>query len=372
MSAADTNTQGNQEDRDLRIVENTDGSVVVHDGDDDTVGGAAADGKPADTQGAAAEGTDARTRTNDDSDEDAAAEAAELAAAGSDDERERIREKRRIERQTRKVARKNREEDMRRTIDAQNRIIDEIRGQLDVINRRSSGADIAQVDERINQAKANVTYLEQVIADGTKSQNGEAVARATVELQRTIIAQEKLENFRQQLVGASRRPEAPQLDPRTVANARTWFRDNSWYDPKGGDADSRVVLALDAQLAQEGYNPASSDYWEELTTRVKAVLPKHFEGGSGRDDNSGGGQNNDRSPGSGYNPGASQRKPSRSVVTGGSSAAAGSSGGKGGYVLSPDRVQALKEAGVWDDPKARADAIRRYRDYDAQSAQSGR
>jgi hypothetical protein len=28
----------------------------------------------------------------------------------------------------------------------------------------------------------------------------------------------------------------------------------------------------------------------------------------------------------------------------------------------------LKEAGMWDDPKARADAIRRYREHDRSAA----
>lgn len=360
---------GAQEPKELKLDEQTDGSVVVYD----EGAGPAERSTPAEDTVSGAEGGDARVRTgaHDDDDPDAAAsEAAELAAAGTDAEREEIRKRRRIERQTRKAARKSRDEDLRRQLDAQNQIIDDLSKKLDVINRKSSGADLAQIDERINQAASNVSYLEQVIADGTKSQNGEAVARATVELQKTLLAKDKLETYRQRLGEASRKPEAPQLDPRVVANARAWFSDHKWYDPRGQDADSRLVLALDNQLANEGYNPATSAYWDELSVRVRAVLPRKFEASEHDETGPGSGQDNDSGARSGYNAGASQRKPSRSVVTGGASAAAGSGGGKGGYVLSPERVQALKEAGAWDDPKARADAIRRYREYDAQSAQS--
>lgn len=352
------------------ITENTDGTFVFHDHDEaDGIGAASGVGsntEPADG--------DARTRRESDDGGDSAAENAELAAAKTDEEREAIRVRRRQERKERRDARREREGDLRRQLDAQNRVIDEMRLQLDTINRRSSGADLAQLDDRINQAQSNIAYLEGVIADAAKSQNGEALAKATVELQKQLLGKDKLVEFKERVTSARGRPEAPQLDPRTVANAQSWLRDNKWYDPRGGDADSRLVLALDGQLAAEGYNPASSEYWEELTERVKSVLPKHFRDGAGDhggQDDTRDGQLGGNGGGSGYNPG-SQRKPSRSVVTGGSSTAAGSGGGKGGYVLSAERVAALKEAGVWDDPKARTDAIRRYKEYDAQQNPAAR
>ena len=34
---------------------------------------------------------------------------------------------------------------------------------------------------------------------------------------------------------------------------------------------------------------------------------------------------------------------------------------EGTYKLSADRVEALKMSGVWDDPKQRAEAVKRYR-----------
>ena len=42
----------------------------------------------------------------------------------------------------------------------------------------------------------------------------------------------------------------------------------------------------------------------------------------------------------------------------------GSPVAKNTMTLSRERVQALKDAGMWDDPTKRAKAIRRYADFD--------
>ena len=55
----------------------------------------------------------------------------------------------------------------------------------------------------------------------------------------------------------------------------------------------------------------------------------------------------------------------RPTVAGAGRESGGADSGKT-YRLSSDRVQALKDAGIWDDPKQRAEAIRRFREYDKQ------
>jgi hypothetical protein len=208
-----------------------------------------------------------------------------------------------------------------------------------------------------------------VIADGTKVANGEAVAEATVQLTHTMRNLDELGRIKKQMAKAQSTPEAPQLDPRMVSNAAGWIEANSWYNPAGQDADSRQVLVIDQRLAEEGFNPVHPAYWEELDRRVRAALPHK----------SGERQNNAQPGNQGYNGDASQRRQSRNVVTGsgqgggyGNTAVSGDGRRSSSYTVSPERVAALKDAGMWDDPKARADAIRRYREFDAQnSAQPG-
>jgi hypothetical protein len=39
----------------------------------------------------------------------------------------------------------------------------------------------------------------------------------------------------------------------------------------------------------------------------------------------------------------------------------------GEFILSPERVAAMKEAGLWDNPKLRQNAIDKYRTWDRQN-----
>jgi hypothetical protein len=117
--------------------------------------------------------------------------------------------------------------------------------------------------------------------------------------------------------------------------AETWLERNKWYDPTATDADSRIALTVDQTLAAEGWNPKTPQYWDELDARLKKYLPHRYV--------------------SGHNKGKPVNK---SPVAGSGREEAGSSG-SGGYRLSADRVQAIKDAGAWDDPKARAEMVKR-------------
>lgn len=42
----------------------------------------------------------------------------------------------------------------------------------------------------------------------------------------------------------------------------------------------------------------------------------------------------------------------------------GAAQNRGGFRLSSERVKALKDAGIWDNPAERAEAVKRFREYD--------
>jgi hypothetical protein len=62
----------------------------------------------------------------------------------------------------------------------------------------------------------------------------------------------------------------------------------------------------------------------------------------------------------------------RGPPTGGTSrSSSGSSNGSAQQIrLSPERVQGLKDAGLWDDPKDRMRMAKKYAEYDRQNKQS--
>jgi hypothetical protein len=103
---------------------------------------------------------------------------------------------------------------------------------------------------------------------------------------------------------------------------------NDWYDPQGTDEDSEIMLTIDKRLAKEGWNPTTPEYWEELSKRAQKRLPHRYP----------------------------QRVKPRNVVSG-SSRESAPAGSGGNMTLSKEHVQALKDAGMWEDPAKRAKAL---------------
>ena len=267
---------------------------------------------------------------------------AEEDKAETDEEREEIRARRRQERHDRKEAQREREASMRRELAARDNELNELRGRLAVVEKKSQAVDVSQVDAALKQAGDAYHYFKGQIADAVKNQNGEVAADAT---EKMLVAQRRYEDLNRikQSVAKQENQPAP-LDPRVANLAKGWLEKNKWYDPSGSDEDSFVAAQIDKRIAQEGWNPATPQYWEELDARLKA---KNV-GVRGKKE---------------YN----KFTPSNSPVAGsgrGSAPAAGT----GSYKLSAERVQALKDSGAWEDPAKREKMIQYYKNYDKQQA----
>lgn len=77
-------------------------------------------------------------------------------------------------------------------------------------------------------------------------------------------------SIKQQSVQQSQ-PQQPQYDPKAVA----WAEKNEWF---GQDkVMTAAALALDAQLKEEGFNPADDDFYSEVDNRLKKTFPTKFE-----------------------------------------------------------------------------------------------
>jgi hypothetical protein len=122
-------------------------------------------------------------------------------------------------------------------------------------------------------------------------------------------------------------------------NATTWAKRNSWFDPQARDTDSRIAKVIDQELAADGWDPADPEYWEELDSRLQSRLPHRYV--------------------------AKDKAVKRSGPTASSRVANTSGGTKPGTItLSRERVQAIRDAGAWDDVEKRNKMIRAYASYD--------
>lgn len=261
-------------------------------------------------------------------------------AGGTDEEREAIRERRRKERQHRKQAQREREETLRRELQARDSIINELRAKVEGIERRGTSSELAQIENAKKQTAQEYAYFKDQIRVATEAGNGAAVADATEKMLQAQQRFSQLQGYEQTYRQRQAQPQP--LDPRLVNHAQKWMESNKWYNPAGQDQDSRIALTLDQQLAQEGWDPTTPQYWQELDSRVKKYLPHRANSGK-----------------------ISGTKP-RSTVSG-SGRDAGPRTSDKSYRLSAERVKALKDAGIWDDPKQRAEAVKRFREYDKQN-----
>jgi hypothetical protein len=135
----------------------------------------------------------------------------------------------------------------------------------------------------------------------------------------------------------------PGPDPRVVNYAKEWMDANPWYDPRGRDEDSAITKVIDNQLAAEGYNPKDADYWHELTRRVASRI--------GDDE-----AETRSSPSKRKAPPTGTTREHAPVST------------KREIYVTPERKQAMIDAGIWDDVPRRNQMLKAYQAYDKSSA----
>ena len=228
---------------------------------------------------------------------------------------------------------------------------------------RVTGSEIASIDVAINKARADMQLANQVIEQAVSNNDGKNLAEALTHRDTIRDNLRDLDQAKNYLATTSRRPDSPvqqQLDPRHVAHAQKFMTDNEWWDPNGRDQDSQAVLQIDRSLVQEGYNPASKDYWDELRTRTETALPSRFDSQAGsRDDDGGAGSGNGQqrpagSRGPQFRTGGRERPLKPNEV-----------------YISPERKEAMVEAGVWEDPVLRNKYLKSYATYDKEAAAEG-
>lgn len=320
-----------KKDEDLKLVEQADGSIVVGEQAQATTK-TETEEDPVD---------DVRLNEQDESDPEEQGHAEETA-----EEAEARKERNRARRNANKERRKEHIESLKRELAARDSIINEMNQRLAVVERKSSGSEMAQLDAAEKEAVTYYNHYKQINQQAIEQADGKL---ATDAQEKMFAARQRYEQIQgiKKAMAAKQTPTQPALDPRLVSNANEWMSNNSWYSPTGEDEDSAMLRFLDNQLAAQGWDPKTKEYWQELDARKKKYLPHRANSGHN-------------------NPTQRTRTSSASPVAASGGDQAGNKG-SGGYVLSPERVQALKDAGMYDDPVKRNAMIRRYQEADRNS-----
>jgi hypothetical protein len=259
----------------------------------------------------------------------------------SEEEREKIREARREERRLKKELSKQRTASDKHKISALEKRNEDLARRLAAVENTASSYQFAQIDKAVEDEATRVEYTKMKMLQAAQEND---VAAQMEYLEQLTDAKERLrqvQQYKKQQLEAAKAPK--QNVPNEMAaevqkNAERWLGKNSWFDPQARDTDSRIAKVIDQELAADGWDPSDSEYWEELDSRLASRLPHRYtsKGGAAK----------------------------RSAGPTASSRVANAASKPGTIRISPERVQAIKDAGAWDDINKRNKMIRAYVDYD--------
>jgi len=255
------------------------------------------------------------------------------------DDSDAVRAARRARRRSKKdlIRKTNEEKDVRlQMLQRQN---EEMANRLSQVERRTQGADMARLEKAIDDEQVRVEYHRMKLSEATSSGDGEAAVAAQEALYDARKKVDQLNQLKQQ----ADRPtsEGPRIDPGVQRQAAQWIDRNDWYKPDLSDTDSRIAKLIDEDLVKEGWNPGTSDYWDELDNRLQKRLPHRYNESSDRRE----------SP---------NRTPRNTVGSSGREASAAYGGTNRTFTLTAEQVRAMKDAGMWENPEKRAKMIKRY------------
>lgn len=279
-------------------------------------------------------------RTDEERDDD---EAADAENDDDEDERERIREARREERRLKKELSKQRTASDKHKISALEKRNEDLARRLAAVENTASSYQFAQIDKAVEDEATRVEYAKMKMLQAAQVGNA---AEQMEYLEQLTDAKQRLQQvqaYKKQQLEHARAPKQNvpnEVSAEVQRNAERWLKRNSWFDTQARDTDSRIAKVVDQELAADGWDPSDSEYWEELDNRLQSRLPHRYTAK--------GSSKNKRSAG----PTASSRVANET------------SSKPGTITLSRERVQAIKDAGAWDDTDKRNKMIRAYASYD--------
>lgn len=268
------------------------------------------------------------------------------------DDNEELREVKRNRRRIKKdLIRKNNEQrELRlRQLAREN---EEFKRRLAEVENRTRQNDLARIDKSIEDSQVRYEYAKMKLAEAVSANDGQAMVEAQELFEQAKQDIKQLQDFKKQAAQEQPRQQQREVnipDPAVQRNAAAWMERNSWYKPDATDRDSRIAKKIDEVLVEEGWDPTDPDYWDELDSRLQKSLPHRYNVDKSND--------------------SVVRKPRNVVGSSGREASAAFGGNnRSQFVLSPERVKAMKEAGAWDNPQRKKAMIENFMKFDRENA----
>lgn len=221
----------------------------------------------------------------------------------------------------------------------------ELLKRMSAVEGNALSQNAAGVTQQMQQALAEARQAEMIMEKAINAGNGEDVTAAMRIRDEARDRANQLAAYKERVEAAAKQAVAPRVDPRVQNYAQQWLEANPWYDPSARDEDSAVTKAIDDRMVRDGWDPASPEYWHELTRRVAGRINTASD-----------------------NDGGSERTPRRKAPPTGNTREYAPTSTRNEVVVTPERKQAMMEAGAWDDPVARKRLLKAYQEYDRNPA----
>jgi hypothetical protein len=273
------------------------------------------------------------------------------ADADHPDDDDELRAAKRNRRRAKKdlVRKTNQEKDVK--LQSLQRENEEFRKRLGQLERNTKAEQLTRIDKNFEDAQVRLEYAKMKLSEATSNNDGQAMVEAQTLWQNSQDEMRQLAQMKHQVDQELKRPQQNvQIpDPEVQRNAAEWMRRNNWYKPDANDTDSRVAKKVDELMVTQGWNPSDPDYWDELDSRLQKELPHRYN------------RDNDEEI-------RNVRRPRNSVTSSGREASAAYGGSnRSQFVISPDRVKAMKDAGAWDNPVRKAKMVQEFIKFDRQN-----
>ena len=260
----------------------------------------------------------------------------------TDEEREAIREARREERKLKKELKRQRDISSKNKITALERRNEDLARRLAAVENTASSYQFAQLDKAIEDEATRIEYAKMKMVQAAQSNDVNSQMEYLEQLTEAKQRLNQAQHYKKQQLEEARAPKQNvpnEVSTEVQRNATQWLKKNSWFDPQARDTDSRIAKVVDQELAADGWDPSDPEYWSELDSRLTSRLPHRYTGKGGKE-------------------GRRSAGPTASSRTSATTAKPGT------ITLSRERVQAIKDAGAWDNTEKRNKMIRAYASYD--------
>jgi len=319
--------------------------------EDESDGAEEQDEKDSDEEGSEEAEKDSKKKDEEDTEEDPEEDNEEGAEKSEKEdvspEREAIRERRRREKKMRRERERREKLVMAQTIKNLSEEVNHLKKAAGGINKKFEEQSVASIDNEIRELNSIYQNAQRVMESAIADSDGKKFAEAKsvsdrawarynmLQVAKQNLSKKEKEEEQEEQVQTQKQPAAENVLSEQGKRYAMGFinKNKSWYDPNGGNRESKIVMTIDSDLYEEGYDPNDKDYWEELEARVAEVFPDKIKSK------------------------VEVRKKTPSIVGGTTNESFRARTEK---ALPKEFVQTLKAAGFWDDADKRKKAIKDF------------